>query len=73
VLIRGEDGGRAVTVRVENDAAPPAADGSTPSDRIPGTGRGRLGLRERVLASGGSFVAGPASRGGWTVEAHLAR
>lgn len=67
VLIRGETGGRAVTVRVENDPAP-----QSEGIRIPGTGRGLLGLRERVLAQGGSFSAGPGPRGGWLVEAHLA-
>jgi signal transduction histidine kinase len=72
VLIRGEAGGRAVTVRVENDPAPASAVGITQHQRsIPGTGHGLLGLRERVLALGGSFSAGPAPRGGWLVEAHL--
>jgi signal transduction histidine kinase len=66
VLIRSEAGGRAVTVRVENDAATH----STPN--LAGTGRGLIGLRERVLALGGTFSAGPAPAGGWTVEAQLA-
>lgn len=66
VLIRSEAGGRAVTVRVENDAATRA----TPN--LSGTGRGLIGLRERVLALGGTFSAGPAASGGWTVEAQLA-
>ncbi|HEY5455767.1 MAG TPA: histidine kinase [Acidothermaceae bacterium] len=66
VLIRSEIGGRAVTVRVENDAATR----STPN--LSGTGRGLIGLRERVLALGGTFSAGPAPAGGWTVEARLA-
>jgi signal transduction histidine kinase len=66
VLIRSEAGGRAVTVRVENDAATH----STPN--LAGGGRGLIGLRERVLALGGTFSAGPAPAGGWTVEAQLA-
>ncbi|MGI8678461.1 MAG: sensor histidine kinase [Jatrophihabitans sp.] len=66
VLIRGDAGGRTVTVKVENEAAPPTA------PILPGTGRGIIGLRERVLALGGSFSAGPAPTGGWTVEAQLA-
>lgn len=66
VLIRSEAAGRAVTVRVENDAAPRSA------PVLHGTGRGLIGLRERVLGLGGTFSAGPAPTGGWAVEAHLA-
>jgi signal transduction histidine kinase len=65
VLIRSEAEGRAVTVRVENDEAPRSA------PLLSGTGRGLIGLRERVLNLGGTFSAGPAPRGGWVVEAHL--
>lgn len=65
VLIRSEADGRAVTVRVENDAATRSA------PNLVGTGRGLIGLRERVLALGGTFSAGPAPKGGWTVEAQL--
>ncbi len=70
VLIRSEAGGRAVTVRVENDAAP----NTSPLHRAPvisGTGRGLIGLRERVLDLGGTFSAGPGPAGGWAVEAQL--
>ncbi|SDN52175.1 Histidine kinase [Klenkia soli] len=61
------DGGgdRSVTVRVENGPAtgqPPA---------LPGTGRGLIGLRERVVDLGGTFAAGPAPTGGWAVHAAL--
>ncbi len=66
VLIRSEMDGRAVTVRVENDAATRSA------PNLAGTGRGLIGLRERVLALGGTFTAGPAPTGGWAVEAQLA-
>jgi hypothetical protein len=55
-----------VTVRVDNDDVPRA----TPF--LPGTGRGLIGLRERVLDLGGTFSAGPAPAGGWTVQADLA-
>ena len=65
VLIRSEAGGRAVTVRVENDAA------TRGTPNLAGTGRGLIGLRERVLALGGTFAAGPAPSGGWAVEAQL--
>lgn len=69
VLIRGEPGGRSLTVRVENDPAPePERAGATL-----GGGRGLIGLRERVLGLGGAFAAGPVAGGGWLVEARLAR
>ncbi len=66
VLVRGASGGRSLTVRVEN--GPPPAPGSA---RLVGTGRGLIGLRERVLALGGSFSAGPSAEGGWCVDANL--
>jgi signal transduction histidine kinase len=66
VLVRSAADGRAVTVQVENDAAPRCA----PS--IPGTGRGLIGLRERVMDLGGAFSAGPGPTGGWAVQAELA-
>ena len=65
VLVRSGATGRAVTVRVENDAAP-----SRPPV-FPGTGRGLIGLRERVLDLAGTFSAGPAPSGGWVVEARM--
>jgi signal transduction histidine kinase len=66
VLIGTGAGGRAVSVRVENDAAPRSG------PVVPGTGRGLIGLRERVVNLGGAFRAGPAPTGGWAVEATLA-
>lgn len=65
ILIRSDAAGRALTIRVENDAAP----ARTPI--IPGTGRGLIGLRERVSDLAGTFSAGPAPAGGWAVEAQL--
>ena len=65
VLVRSEADGRAVTVRVENDAVPRCA------PLLPGTGRGLIGLRERVVNLGGTFSAGPAPTGGWAVQATL--
>jgi signal transduction histidine kinase len=65
VLLR--PGPVALTVRVEN-APPPVG----PHPGLVGTGRGLAGLRERVLAGGGSFAAGPTPDGGWRVEARIA-
>jgi len=63
-----------LTVEVTDDGPPcrpagPSA-GSQPAGRpadIPGTGRGLLGLRERVILHGGKFDAGPRPGGGWRV------
>ncbi len=71
VLVRGEREGRALMVRVENDA-PGDQIGPPPVEPPRGTGRGLIGLRERVLGLGGSFSAGPVAAGGWAVEARLA-
>jgi signal transduction histidine kinase len=65
VLVRSDADGSAMCVRVENDAAQRAP------TILPGTGRGLIGLRERVLDLGGTFSAGPALAGGWAVEARL--
>ncbi len=63
-----------LTVEVTDDGPPcPAAGPSAcpqpagrPAD-IPGTGRGLLGLRERVILHNGEFDAGPRPGGGWRV------
>lgn len=44
--------------------------GSVASRRSPG-GLGQLGMRERVVASGGTLALGPRSRGGYLVRARL--
>jgi signal transduction histidine kinase len=50
------------------DAGPPvAATGPT----LPGTGRGLLGLRERMALYGGELAAGPGPDGGWLVRARI--
>jgi signal transduction histidine kinase len=51
-------------VRVEDD-------GRSPSDTDLATGHGLTGMRERVIALGGSFQAGVREGGGFTVAAHL--
>jgi signal transduction histidine kinase len=66
ILIRVDETGRGLTVRVENDRA-------TRSDGQPlaGTGRGLVGLRERVQRLGGQLSARTTGGGGWAVEARL--
>jgi len=54
-------------VTVENAAA-----GHSPhSLERAGGGYGLTGMRDRVLARGGHFDAGPAANGGWRVRAVL--
>ncbi|WP_239341153.1 sensor histidine kinase [Frankia sp. CiP3] len=57
--------GRGLTVSVENDRSVQERPG------LSGTGRGLVGLRERVQELGGHLLSGPTSRGGWLVEATL--
>lgn len=52
-----------LTVEVENG---PAGGGHRP---VPGSGRGLIGIRERVTAFGGTSHTGPLPRGGWRVRA----
>jgi signal transduction histidine kinase len=63
VLVSGS--GRRLTIRVEN--------GRSEQERLnlAGTGRGLIGLRERVQELGGQLLAGPTPHGGWLVEASL--
>jgi len=63
VLVDGSD--RALTVSVENDHPTQEPPG------LSGTGRGLLGLRERVQDLDGRLDAGPTFRGGWQVKATL--
>jgi signal transduction histidine kinase len=56
---------RGLTVRVENDRA---AQNDAP---LAGTGRGLVGLRERIQTLGGQFSAGTTGVGGWAVQARL--
>ncbi|ONI89293.1 hypothetical protein ALI144C_04895 [Actinosynnema sp. ALI-1.44] len=39
--------------------------------RVPGSGHGLIGMRERVMMYGGQFFAGPSSSGGFAVSATL--
>jgi signal transduction histidine kinase len=57
--------GTGVMVRVTN-LRPVAAE-----SLLPGAGAGLVGLRERVVLSGGRLAVGPTADGGWQVEAWL--
>jgi signal transduction histidine kinase len=65
ILISVDQAGRGLAVRVENDRS------ATSNAPLAGTGRGLIGLRERVRTLGGQFSAGTTGRGGWAVEARL--
>ncbi len=65
IVISVDEAERGVAVRVENDGA---AQVGTP---LVGTGRGLVGLRERIQALGGQFSAGKTGVGGWAVEVRL--
>ena len=54
-----------LTIEVENDPAPP---GHRP---VPGSGRGLIGMRERVTAFGGVLEAERRADGGWRLYAVL--
>ncbi|MER6809802.1 histidine kinase [Spirillospora sp. NPDC000708] len=57
--------GAALVVEVGNG---PAVPGRAP---VPGSGRGLVGLRERVAAFDGTLRTGPCPEGGWLVRAEL--
>ncbi len=67
VLVRVEERDHQVVVRVENGRS------ATEGDSLAGTGRGLVGLGERVRTLGGTFRAGPTGAGGWAVVAALPR
>ena len=48
-----------------------ASPAGTASAVVAGTGRGLLGLHERLSLYGGAFDAGPRPAGGWRVTATL--
>lgn len=65
IVISVDETKRSLAVRVENDNT---AHGDT---TLAGTGRGLVGLRERIQTLGGQFDAGRTHHGGWVVEARL--
>jgi signal transduction histidine kinase len=65
IAISVDESGRGLHVRVENDLTAPSG---VP---LAGSGRGLIGLRERIQTLGGRFSAGRTGVGGWAVEARL--
>lgn len=66
VSLHGADADRVVRIVVEDDGGEGTAHlGDT------GSGNGLRGMRERAIAMGGSFEAGPRAEGGWRVTATL--
>jgi signal transduction histidine kinase len=65
IVISVNQADRGLAVRVENGRA---AQNDAP---LAGTGRGLVGLGERIQTLGGRFSAGATGAGGWAVEAHL--
>jgi signal transduction histidine kinase len=65
IEISADPTARGLQVRVENDRVAPV------HAPLAGTGRGLVGLRERIQTLGGQFSAGATGVGGWAVEARL--
>ncbi|MFB4273883.1 MULTISPECIES: sensor histidine kinase [unclassified Nonomuraea] len=63
VSVTPADEGLAVEIR---NGRPPTA-----IERLPSSGRGLAGMRERVRTVGGTLSAGPDGEGGWLLAAHL--
>ncbi|HZD80553.1 MAG TPA: histidine kinase [Actinomycetota bacterium] len=65
--VRVTYGQRELSVQVDDDGRGSGSDGSG----TPGTGKGVVGMRERVAALGGELEAGPRPGGGFRVRARL--
>ncbi len=65
IVISVEELTHRLAVRVENDGAAQC------EAHLVGTGRGLVGLQERIQTRGGQFRAGKTDGGGWAVEARL--
>lgn len=66
-----EDDGAAVLIRIEN-GEPPSPRGTDASEpRSLSLGYGLEGMRDRLVAAGGSLRTGPRQNGGWSVNALL--
>jgi signal transduction histidine kinase len=64
--VRVSYGDRDLTVQVDDDGR-----GLSAHDNAPGSGKGIVGMRERVAALGGDLQAGPRPGGGFRVRAFL--
>ena len=64
-------GDAVLQVEVADDGQPGPGTSPDGSAVIPGTGRGLLGLRERVTMYGGGFDAGRCPGGGWRIRARI--
>jgi signal transduction histidine kinase len=67
-IVRLSYGERDLTVQVDDDGLGPASQGG---HATLGSGRGIVGMRERVTALGGELEAGPRPGGGFRVRARL--
>jgi len=65
------DYGDAELVVEVTDAGPPIPAAGQAPGAVPGSGRGLLGLHERIALYGGKLDAGPQPDGGWRVRARL--
>ncbi|MFG6446486.1 histidine kinase [Microbacterium sp. P07] len=70
IIITMEDDGATLLLRVEN-GAPPAPTGKAAGvgARTLSLGYGLDGMRDRLLAAGGSLRTGPRGAGGWSINA----
>uniref|UniRef100_UPI001FE3BECA sensor histidine kinase n=1 Tax=Nonomuraea rhizosphaerae TaxID=2665663 RepID=UPI001FE3BECA len=65
VTVADPAAGDGLAVRIRNGRPP------TTVQRLPSSGRGLAGMRERVRALGGTLTAGPDEDGGWLLAASL--
>ncbi|MFC4013867.1 sensor histidine kinase [Nonomuraea purpurea] len=65
VRVRVARSGDGLDVRIHNEPPP------TAGERLPASGHGLAGMRERVHTHGGTLTAGPDGAGGWLLTAHL--
>ena len=68
--VRLDYGDAELVVEVTDAGRPIPGAGPAPS-AVPGSGRGLLGLHERIALYGGELAAGPRPDGGWRVRARL--
>jgi signal transduction histidine kinase len=71
VTVDCDDDRLAVCVTDAGPAGPAESAAARVHVSVPGTGRGLLGLRERVALYGGELTAGPVAGEGWRVRASL--